>query len=332
MNQEEFIKKYKEESPAYEAWGRYVCDSILMDLKRELPEGHSVDTFLKLPVKPRLKELVSIINKAFNRGKKYACPYAGITDKVGVRFVVLLIEDIKTIEKIIKNNEHWAYSEDRDFEKERLEHPMLFDYQSKHYIVTNTTDFSYQGVCIKKDVNCEIQIRTLLQHAYSELTHDTVYKPNISVEPEVHRIIARSMALIETTDDFFSTVTQKLANKSGYLDRANKLVSEIYLKLCDNEADHFDKKTNLWIIDSLKELIMDINIDKIEPFIKENIFLVTKIKERRITNILYYQPVILLVYYLIKEKHIQLKKDWPLTDDILKQMFTDLGKSFNSEI
>ena len=34
----------------------------------------------------------------------------------------------------------------------------------------------YNGHTIEKDTPCEIQIRTLEQHAYAELSHDYVYK------------------------------------------------------------------------------------------------------------------------------------------------------------
>ena len=64
--------------------------------------GKNLDSFLKLPAKHRLKDDKSLIDKAFYRAdKQYRDPYREIEDKVGARFVVLLIEDIKDICKIL---------------------------------------------------------------------------------------------------------------------------------------------------------------------------------------------------------------------------------------
>ena len=43
-----------------------------------------------------------MLQKAFYRGKDYRSPYEDIEDKVGLRFVVLLTEDIRTIEAALK--------------------------------------------------------------------------------------------------------------------------------------------------------------------------------------------------------------------------------------
>jgi len=50
---------------------------------------------------------------------------------------------------------------------------------------------------------CEVQVRTLLQRAYAELSHDTSYKPSVTLEGDVRLQIARAPALVETTDEIF---------------------------------------------------------------------------------------------------------------------------------
>ncbi len=165
MTQDEFITRFKEESSMYHAWGKFVCQEITAELKNVLSEEHEIATFLKIPVVPRLKSLTSILNKAFCRGKGYKDPYKEINDKIGIRFVVLLTDDISIVGEIVTKSDKWTYSEDRDFQKERLAQPLVFDYQSKHYIVTNTRDLTFDDVLIKEGVECEIQIRTLLQRS-----------------------------------------------------------------------------------------------------------------------------------------------------------------------
>ena len=156
-----------------------------------------LELFLKLPVIPRVKTQDSLLQKAFYRAKNYENPYEDIEDKVGLRFVVLLAEDIRTIEAAINDEPRWVAMLARDFELEREAKPYEFDYQSLHYVVRSKLPLEYEGYSIPADFSCEVQVRTLLQHAYSELTHDTIYKPSVRATPAIKRTAAKSMALIE---------------------------------------------------------------------------------------------------------------------------------------
>jgi ppGpp synthetase/RelA/SpoT-type nucleotidyltranferase len=86
---------------------------------------------------------------------------------------------------------------------------MLFDYQSVHYVVRAAREMTVGQVVIPAGTPCEIQVRTLLQHAYSEVTHDTIYKSKVEASTETKRSIAKSMALIEASDDYFSEVLRQ---------------------------------------------------------------------------------------------------------------------------
>lgn len=321
MNEQEFKEKFESEKPIFQAWGTYVSDMII----EKLSMTENINEFLKVRSEPRVKDTTSIIAKAFYRKKPYINPYEEITDKVGVRFVVLLVEDIKKIGKVVEDfNDIWDFSQDRDFEKEREERPTIFEYQSNHYVVKNKNTLSYNDVEIPSGTPCEIQIRTLLQHAYSELTHDTVYKPNTLVIPMVHRIIARSMALIETTDNLFGEVSEVLATVDP-----NLLPELISLYESVTEPD-YEKRLNLFIIDAYTEMLGTISLSDIKNYFEDNPFLKDKIKERYELSLLYRQPVVILLYYLISKETYKTKNMWPLTDNELRPLFTDLGKAFSN--
>ena len=68
---------------------------------------------------------------------------------------------------MIESADIWEWSKDVDYEELKREHPEIFDYQSIHYIVRNSEQFIYSGIVIQKGIPCEIQIRTLEQHAYA---------------------------------------------------------------------------------------------------------------------------------------------------------------------
>ena len=139
MNESEFLEKWKSEKPTYDAWGRFIVQEINNELlKKEV----NLNKFLKISVSPRLKDDKSLIDKAFYRNKNYKNPYNDIEDKVGVRYVVLLTEDIKVISQVIKENTHWDFISARDYEEERDKDPYLFTYQS----VLNRTGFVGESI------------------------------------------------------------------------------------------------------------------------------------------------------------------------------------------
>ncbi|KYK85932.1 hypothetical protein SC29R_10595, partial [Aggregatibacter actinomycetemcomitans serotype f str. SC29R] len=128
MTREEFIAKYEQDKPMLDAWAKF----IIAEIRKHLPEGfeqHSV----KIPVSHRIKDNQSILEKIFIRKMdKYKNPYEDVQDKVGLRWVVLLTEQLKTFCKIIENSEYWSFSKDRTL-NDWEEKPEVFSYQSIHY-------------------------------------------------------------------------------------------------------------------------------------------------------------------------------------------------------
>ena len=152
-----------------------------------------------------------------------------------MRFVVLLTSDIRKICDVIDNAESkkfWTASKDRDYEKERDEKPLEFTYQSVHYVLRAKQGIQLEGTNIPEGTACEIQIRTLLQHAHSELTHDTLYKPKANAASSVKRTVAKSMALIEATDEFFEQAMAHLDEVASAQRELLSFLSTEYLKSC----------------------------------------------------------------------------------------------------
>lgn len=200
MNEKEFQEKWLLEEPIYQAWGDYIVSQILNSLESNQLK---IETFLKIEPKIRVKNIKSLIDKAFYREKAYTNPYDDIEDKIGLRFVVLLTDDVRILSQLITSHDSWNSIIARDYEDEKNKEPLLFSYQSMHFILRSKNEIKHKGIKIPSNIPCEVQIRTLLQHAHAELTHGTVYKKRQTTKPTVLRTIAKCMALIETTDKFF---------------------------------------------------------------------------------------------------------------------------------
>ncbi|WP_426709518.1 hypothetical protein [Enterobacter cloacae complex sp. 284J4] len=78
----------------------------------------------------------------------------------------------------------------------------------------------------------------LLQHAYAELTHDAIYKAKTIVEPDIHTTVAKSMALIETTDDFFCSVSKAINAASDGYAGIQRALDNLYMALTKNRPNN----------------------------------------------------------------------------------------------
>jgi ppGpp synthetase/RelA/SpoT-type nucleotidyltranferase len=326
MNELEFLEKWSEESPMYCAWGSFVSSKICESLEQS---GKILSSYLKQSPEQRTKDAASLLDKAFYRANKhYQNPYDDIEDKVGCRFVVLLVEQIEDLTSIIRDEQSWDYKECRHFQTEKDNEPLLFTYQSVHYVVRAKTDFYHNDSLIKAGTACEIQIRTLLQHAYAELTHDAVYKAKTLVEPDVHRTVAKSMALIETTDDFFSTVSTRLNSSSSDNLCFQYQLDELYLRYIGSSSLQA-QKSSIVILDEFDHLIDEHSLTKLENFLNKNSYIADAIRLGCKSNPFYTQSVILFVYFLIKRKKNILLRDWPLSKSIIERLAVDIGASLD---
>lgn len=324
MTEAEFIERWRAEKGFYEAWGAFVRDEIQRVLASDL--NIRVEYFLKIPAEPRVKEENSLLGKAFHRGKAYADPYQDIEDKVGVRFVVLLAADIGKISKIVEASPHWTWSLDKDFEADRESRPLEFSYQSKHYVVKAAKDLNVSGTVVCAGTPCELQIRTLLQHAHSELTHDNIYKrdPGTEVSKKIERTVAKSMALIEAVDDFFAQVLDDL-EQANQEERASLLVmSELYQRFVGKTP--LVDKTNALVLSAFRAELGPGLRDQLTTLFGKYPFINERIAERFDSQYTFRQPWILLAYYLVSVKPNVVREKWPLTLQEIEPVFTDLGK------
>jgi len=317
---EEFRQYLVERRPELEAWGRYVIDRV-----RARVDPGTVSLQI---VSSRAKEADTAIGKIAR--KNYSDPFAQMTDLVGVRFVVLISPQIDPIASIIESEECWTASLDRDVDEEIAAAPEQFNYQSKHYVVRCKKDVIYEGHTIKAGLPCEIQVRTIMQHAYAEITHDSIYKPSAGrIPPKARRFVASSMALIETADHLFCE-TMRL------LEQENRPRNELWQGLENLYASHvgatelgYDEKLNLAVIDALSQYESPSTINEIDSLFKGRDVLLGKIRSRVRTDPFWSQPTALLAYWLVRKDSMRAFDAWPFASarDALQLIYSDLGES-----
>lgn len=322
MNESEFGDWLDELRPALQAWGDFIVERVTELVKLDLGD-EAYRSFFKIPSGYRCKERKSALKKF--KKKKYAQPKDQMTDLVGSRFVVLLKTDIEVVERAIAGQTAWVLSRDRNPVDEQAKDPTSFEYQSVHYLLRNTKKFSHNGVVIPEGLSCEVQIRTVLQHAYAELGHDRIYKGE-NVPLTVQRLVARCMALMETTDEMFVNAVYELDQVNREIEQwctfLDETVKPILASITPTSSDPEARD----ILETYKSLLNEANLDGVKAELTP--FVTKKIQERALSvGGLFAKPVVLAVYWLVKTHPFEVSQVWPvpgLLND-LDQVKADFG-------
>ena len=325
-------EKFIHDRPILTEWGEFVVQEISERLKEKCKDlDIRYDEVVKIIPSYRVKDLDSFIAKALYRNKNYNDCYKEITDKVGVRFVVLLSNQISLVKEVIEQNVNWEYSQDRNFEDERREHPDQFCYESVHYVLySSNVCCGNSKIEIPDDTPCEVQIRTLLQHAYAEMSHDTVYKSSIRKDANIYRLLARSMALIESADHFFVNATEAIDEAGNLHKDILEIAYEYYpMELIENSK----KEVNVTIVDDFiyNKLVDNTDKDKLQKLLedKKEVY-ISFIQAKHTNSWIYRQPSVFIFYYLIETKKSQLREKHIFPEELLEMLFSDLGESYSS--
>ena len=302
-----------------DCWGLYVKETIAA-----LLPSRSVSIQMQ---SHRVKEIDSAVGKITRKG--YDDPLAQMTDLVGVRFVVLLSPSLNVIGELIETNENWEYSKDKDPGEETEANAEKFGYQSLHYVVRSRREIIHNGVVIPKGLPCEVQIRTLLQHAYAEVVHDSIYKAVGRVPPKANRFVARSMALIETTDHLFCETMKFLEEENKSRNEILDGLMTLYVSQVGVGEIGPDAKLNLSVIEAFRSQLSENTALQVAEFCGANSFVAERIKSRQQSDPFWSQPVSLLAYWLVEQNGLETFNQWPFASshDALRLVYSDLGVS-----
>jgi ppGpp synthetase/RelA/SpoT-type nucleotidyltranferase len=136
---------------------------------------------------------------------KYSDPLRQITDMAAVRVTTYFLETVADVLNVIDNEFYVLERTDK-----ASNDPDRLGYQSIHYLVqypqnrTNLTDNRrFSGLI------AEIQVRTILQHAWAEIEHDIQYKAIAAVPELIRRRFTALAGLIEIADREFQAIANE---------------------------------------------------------------------------------------------------------------------------
>ncbi|MCY2736037.1 hypothetical protein OXA74_07980 [Klebsiella pneumoniae] len=155
----------------------------------------------------RVKTRKSLEGK-INKKKKYTS-IADITDIIGIRIITHYADDVDKIAELVESE--FLIDRDNSIDKRITIDPEKFGYLSLHYIASlNETRTPLKEYETYKDIKAEIQIRSILQHAWAEIEHDIGYKSATGLPNDIKRYFSRLAGLLEIADDEFTKIKEKI--------------------------------------------------------------------------------------------------------------------------
>ncbi|EKO3407511.1 hypothetical protein R1U54_002871 [Vibrio fluvialis] len=157
----------------------------------------------------RTKTVSSLQGKVSRPTKNYSS-IEDITDLVGVRITTYFSDDIDHIADLI--SKEFSVDIENSIDKRKSKEPERFGYTSLHLIVTYSPKrIKLQEYSKFKGIKFEIQIRSILQHAWAEIEHDIGYKSEIQVPAHLRRRFSRLSGLLELADEEFLAIRDGLS-------------------------------------------------------------------------------------------------------------------------
>lgn len=229
----------------------------------------------------RIKDKNSLLNKVKN--KKYKDPMSQIHDYIGIRIVTFVKSDVekvcKEIEELFEIDTENSSNKSEELGEDKV------GYRSIHYVAKiddkreKMPEYAYlKGKCF------EIQVRTILEHAWADISHDRTYKFNekLPQENDIRRRFALASASLEMVDREFDRLSREMEKYSEKVakETENGILSyqidstSLLVYLCGKFKNEIKNKTVVATFNGIdKEIIDELNalgVNTIEQL--DNIF------------------------------------------------------------
>ncbi|MFB7893695.1 GTP pyrophosphokinase family protein [Microbacterium sp. NPDC056044] len=162
-----------------------------------------------MDVRYRLKAEASASKKIGKSGGRYRS-YNDLHDMLGLRVITYLASGVDTVVEVLRDN--FEVDESRSVDKLATLDPDRFGYLSYHLVLTlkpPRSDLTEWGPY--RDIRFEVQVRSILQHAWAEIEHDLGYKYEPGIPSHLRRKFAILAGALESADNSFDDLAVKVA-------------------------------------------------------------------------------------------------------------------------
>jgi ppGpp synthetase/RelA/SpoT-type nucleotidyltranferase len=249
---QELLTQYHQLMPIYE--------QMVEVIPEKLKDFFADAGIIMAAMEHRVKTEESLTGKLRLKGSKYNSIH-DVTDVVGIRVITFYIDDVDKVASVL---ERWFEIDwENSIDKRKAHEIDSFGYLSVHYICripeSSYTDPEHPEM---NQIRFEVQMRTVLQHAWANMNHDTGYKSGVEIPKVYKRNLSRLAGILELVDDEFSRIRRELSN---YRRQVKKLVASGNLSEVLLDGDSFQSYLQMGPFDALTRRIASINQAEIHP-------------------------------------------------------------------
>lgn len=195
---DEAVGRYEKLYPVYREFTGRIAQLLERLLQEKDIAVHAVES--------RVKSIESFRDKASLPEKEYADPLREITDLAGLRIIVYRLQDIDRIAQLIE--EEFEVLKRASAGDDTACEPDRFGYRSVHLDVRlhrkRAELMEWSGM---EDLCAEVQVRTVLQHAWAAVSHAVEYKRGGGLTDAARHRLVRLAGMLEIADEEFSSIS-----------------------------------------------------------------------------------------------------------------------------
>lgn len=160
-------------------------------------------------VTSRVKSEQSASRKIESKPEKYTGGFDDLTDVLGIRVITYFADQVDQVARILR--EEFAIDDKNSVDKRLVLGDKEFGYMSFHFIASVSKSrallIEYQRFA---GVKFEVQIRSILQHAWAEIEHDLGYKGSAGIPSKFRRRFSMLAGVLEMVDKEFASLREDI--------------------------------------------------------------------------------------------------------------------------
>ena len=240
---------------------RQAVDELTVKFDHMIQEHHNAGIYCPIvQVSGRVKKISSILEKCQRKNVPMEELEEKIEDIAGIRIICQFVEDIERVVEIIRKRSDMIIKKEKDY----IANSKESGYRSYHVIVYYTV----QTINGPKNLEVEIQIRTLAMNFWAIIEHSLQYKYKENMPDEVRGRLLRAAKAVDALDMEMSSVRDEIMDAQNAFQIQANLVADI-LNTIQNLYQLANKREIAKIQDEFYRIYKAEDLDQLRRFQKQ---------------------------------------------------------------